>query len=292
MLTLALGLCAAGAFAQDAPLTLNEKQYFEKRGLNVLVFTNEYNGMFFDEKTAGLELIHHGVRTVTAGAVRLSPTPEQWDQIPKVVDRKVDAKTNTIEVTLRYEAFGFDSRLVVAPDGAGFKVAVFVDKPVPAELEGRAGLNLEFRPSQYWERTYLADGKAGIFPRYPAGPTASLPPERKIAQFEGHSTFDLHGHPDYVETLPLRRLARRCCWPPRTPSASSRSGPCRATCSCSTAATSRRTAGSSCARCWRRRPRARWRSGMSSRTRFPTGPARRSSASRRPATTLRSRSAP
>ncbi len=194
-LTLAGGLCAAGAFAQDEPLTLNDKQYFEKRGLNVLVFTNEYNGMFFDEKTAGIEIIHHGIRTATGGAVRLSPTPEQWDQIPKVVDRKVDAKTNTVEVTLRYEAFGFDSRVVVTPDGAGFRIAVYLDKPVPAELEGRAGLNLEFVPSRYWERTYLVDGQPGIFPRYPAGPTTSLPPEKKIRQFEGHSTFDLHGHP-------------------------------------------------------------------------------------------------
>ena len=203
IVAVALSLCSAGASAQDKPLTVNDKQYLEKRGLNVLVFTNEYNGMFFDEKTAGVEIIHHGVRTVTGGAVRLSPTPEQWDQIPKVVDRKVDPKTNTIEVTLRYEAFDFDSRVVVTPDGAGFKVAVVLDKPVPAELEGRAGFNLEFVPSRYWERTYLIDGKPGIFPRYPAGPTTSLPPEKKIRQFEGHSTFDLHGHKDYIEALPL-----------------------------------------------------------------------------------------
>ena len=203
LLAIALGSGTAGVFAQDERLTINGQQYFEKRGLNVLVFTNEYNGMFFDEKTAGIELIHHGVRTATGGAVRLSPTPEQWDQIPKVVDRKVDAKTNTIEVTLRYEEFGFASRLVVSPDGAGFRVAVLVDTPVPAELEGRAGLNLEFRPSQYWEHTYLIDGRAGIFPRYPAGPTTSLSPEKKIRQFEGHSTFDLHGHKDYIEALPV-----------------------------------------------------------------------------------------
>ena len=202
-LTIAFALCAAGAIAQDDPLTINDQGYFAKRGLNVLVFTNEYNGMFFDEKTAGVEIIHHGVRNATGGAVRLSPTPEQWDQIPKVVDRKVDPKTNTIEVTLRYEAFGFDSRLVVTPDGAGFRIAVYLDEPLPARLEGRAGLNLEFRPSRYWERTYIVDGKPGIFPRYPAGPTMSLPPEEKIPQFEGHSTFDLHGHEDYVETLPI-----------------------------------------------------------------------------------------
>ena len=203
IVAVALSLCSAGASAQDKPLTVNDKQYFEKRGLNVLVFTNEYNGMFFDEKTAGIEIIHHGVRTATGGAVRLSPTPEQWDQIPKLVDRKVDPKTNTIEVTLRYEAFDFDSRVVVTPDGAGFKIAVVLDKPVPAELEGRAGLNLEFVPSRYWEHIVPDRRQAGIFPRYPAGPTTSLPPEKKIRQFEGFSTFDLHGHKDYIEALPL-----------------------------------------------------------------------------------------
>src|SRR4051812_867096 len=127
---------AAAAFAQNARLTLNDKQYFDARGLSLLVFTNQYNGMFFDEKTAGIEIIQHGVRIATGGAVRLSPTPEQWDQIPKLVDRKVDPATQTISCTLRYEAFDFDSRLVVTPDGAGFNVAVYVDKPVPAELEG------------------------------------------------------------------------------------------------------------------------------------------------------------
>jgi hypothetical protein len=198
-----VALRAATVTAQTGTLTLNDRQYFESRGLNVFVFTNQYNGMFFDEKTAGIEIVQHGVRIATGGAVRLTPTPEQWDQIPKLVDRKVDPATNTITCTMRYEAFDFDSRLVVTPDGAGFKVTVFVDKPVPAELEGRAGLNLEFVPARYWEHTYLIDGRPGIFPRYPAGPTTSLPAEKKIRQFEGFSTFDLHGHPDYIETQPL-----------------------------------------------------------------------------------------
>ncbi len=201
-LTIALGLCAVSVIAEET-LTINDQQYFEKRGLDVFVFSNQYNGMFFDEKTAGVEIIHHGVRTATGGAVRLSPTPEQWDPIPKVADRKVDPTTNTIEVTLRYEDYDFDSRLVVTPDGAGFKVAVYVDKPVPADLEGRAGLNLEFLPSRYWEHTYLIDGHPDIFPRYPSGPTTSLPPEKKIRQFEGYSTFDLHGHENYIQALPV-----------------------------------------------------------------------------------------
>ena len=69
-------------------LQLNDLGYLETRGLNVLVFSNQYNGFFFDEKTSGIEIIHHGVRTATGGAVRLQPTPEQWDKIPVMADRK------------------------------------------------------------------------------------------------------------------------------------------------------------------------------------------------------------
>ncbi len=56
-------------------LALNDKDYFEKPGLNVLVFSNWYDGLFSDSKTSGVELIHHGERTVTNGDVRLNATP-------------------------------------------------------------------------------------------------------------------------------------------------------------------------------------------------------------------------
>ena len=55
--------------------------YFEKQGLNVLVFNNWYNDNFSDSKISGIEIIHHGIRTATNGDVRLNPTPEQWDPI-------------------------------------------------------------------------------------------------------------------------------------------------------------------------------------------------------------------
>ena len=110
-------LVGKNSFSQQ--LQINDSSYFEKRGVNVLVFSSEYNGMFFDEKTSGIELIHHGVRTATGGAVRLQNTPEQWDLIPKMVSRKVDKKNNSIEVELRYTEFDFNSRLTVTGKGNG-----------------------------------------------------------------------------------------------------------------------------------------------------------------------------
>jgi hypothetical protein len=194
--------CAPRAFAQDA-WKVNEKEYLEKPGANLLVFSNEYNGMFFDEKTSGIDLILHEVRIATGGAVRLKPAPEQWDAIPKMTGRKVDKAANTIEVTLRYDAYDFDSRVVVTPQGAGVSIAVFVDKPIPAALEGRAGLNMEFLPSKFFSRTYMVDGKPAIFPRQPYGPSEVKPADTQIRQFEGYSTFDDWGRKEYVEPKPF-----------------------------------------------------------------------------------------
>ena len=187
----------------ESQLVLNDKDYFEKRGFNVLVFENEYNGMFFDEKTAGILLIHHGVRTATGGAVRLKPTPEQWDQIPKVVERNVNTEQNSIDVLLRYEDFDFDSRIHVEPQGSGILFRVTLDKPLPAKLEGRTGFNLEFLPSAYFEKTYLMDGKSDIFPLYPTGPMEVKPADTQLRQFAGFSTFDDRGRNEYVEPKPI-----------------------------------------------------------------------------------------
>ena len=191
------------SFCQENKLKLNDLEYFETPGLNVFVFSNQYNGFFFDEKTAGIELIHHGVRTATGGAVRLRSTPEQWDQIPVLVNRNVDKENNSIEILLRYEDFTFDTRIVVAAKDEGVLIDVYLDKPLSQKLEGNAGFNLEFLPSAYFEKTYLMDGNPGIFPLYPAGPMVVKPIEEKIPQFAGHSTFDDRGRDEFVDPLPI-----------------------------------------------------------------------------------------
>ena len=64
--------------AQNAPvLTMNDLGYFEARGTNVLMYNNLYNGGFYDEKFAGLEIIQRGERIATGGGIRLMNTPEQ-----------------------------------------------------------------------------------------------------------------------------------------------------------------------------------------------------------------------
>jgi hypothetical protein len=200
-LTISLLLISSYSFSQQ--LQINDSGYFEKRGVNVFVFSSQYNGMFFDEKTAGIEIIHHGVRTATGGAVRLQNTPEQWDLIPVLSNRKIDKATNTIEATLTYREFNFSSRLVVTAKNAGVEISVYLDKPLPQQLEGSAGFNMEFLPAAYFEKSYLADGKPGYFPLYPSSKTNIEPASKKIKQFGGFTTFDDRGRGEFIVPSPL-----------------------------------------------------------------------------------------
>lgn len=184
-------------------LKLNEQGYFETQGVNVLVYSNQYVGMFLDEKTAGIEIIHHGVRTSTGGAVRLQNTPEQWDLVPTTVNRKVDEANKTISVELNYKEFNFNSKISATAKDNGIEISVYLDKPLPKELEGKTGFNLEFLPSAYFEKTYWVDGNPGNFPRYPASNTQIEPMSKKVPQYGGHTTFDDRGRGEFIVPNPM-----------------------------------------------------------------------------------------
>ena len=209
-----LAMATMAVPAQD-DLRINDLEYFERQGVNVLVFSNSFNGGFNDEKNSGIEIIHHGVRTVQGGAIRLNNTPEQWDLVPRMTDRKVDTDRGTIEVALRYEKSqlndpkapvfdeDFDSRIVVTAKGKAVEIAVWLDKPLPEALAGKAGLNIEFLPSQYWLKTFAMDNRLGRLPRYATSQTVTRPNEEKPRQFKGFRTYDDRGTNRFVDPLPL-----------------------------------------------------------------------------------------
>ena len=200
---LSLLLLAVPFIGNAQELKLNDREYFERQGVNVLVFSNNFNGGFNDEKNSGIEIIHHGVRTVQGGAVRLSNTPEQWDLVPKTVSRKVDREKNSIEVSMRYDEYDFDSRVVVTARGKAVEISVWLDKPVPEKLAGEAGFNIEFLPSQYWLKTYSVDGRLGRLPRYATSQTITRPNSEKPRQFKGFKTYDDRGTNRFVDPLPI-----------------------------------------------------------------------------------------
>jgi hypothetical protein len=165
-----LSFCFNFLFAQSRNLFVNDSGYLEKRGWNVMVFSNKY-GLFGDEKASGIEIIQHEVRTATNGDVRLHSTPEQWDSIPQYINRKVNKADHSIEAFLRYPAYDFNYSIKVKALDGGAVITINLDKPLPSSLAGIAGFNLEFLPSAYFHRSYLMDDKSNVFPLYPAGPT-------------------------------------------------------------------------------------------------------------------------
>ena len=166
---IASALVAAPIVTSAAVPALNDKAYFSQPSLDIVVFSNWYNGLFGDSKISGVELVHFGERIATNGDVRLSATPEQWDPIPTFVERKVDNNTNTISATLSYPEFDFTYTISASPIENGVEITLSSPRPVPAELVGKAGFNMEFLPANYMETSFLADGKPGTFPLYPTG---------------------------------------------------------------------------------------------------------------------------
>lgn len=191
------------AFSQQPVFKLDEKGVFKKPGVDLMIYNDSYNsGGFFDEKVNGIEMIQHGVRTVTGGAVRLSPTPEQWDLVPAVKERTIKASENTALITLYYKEFDFTSQIKVEAKDNGCLISVILDKPLPSKLQGKASMNIEFLPSAYFKKTYMMDNQMGIFPLAPSGPMVADPFSEKIPQFGYLLTSERFGD-TYAKAAPM-----------------------------------------------------------------------------------------
>lgn len=162
-------------------LTINEKNYYETQGLNIMVFEDIYP----EGHQGGIGIIQHGERVATNGDLRLEPTPGQWQPIPKVGPRKVDRRSNTISVDLWYpdtaiNRKGFNPieypdlilKYKIRTEGIpnGIKVFVDLEKPLPAEWVGKVGFNIELYPTVLFGKTWMMDEHTGIFPRQANGP--------------------------------------------------------------------------------------------------------------------------
>ena len=153
-----------------ADLQLNAQDYFEEQGLSVLAYQNTFHPVFRDQKLSGIEIILHGERIATDGEVRLQPTPEQWDPVPTFTGRKRSNVSNQLIASSGYPELSLSYRLELTAEGQGMRVAVHLDHPLPANLVGKAGFNLDFLPTAYFGKSYVLDQETGIFPRHPHGP--------------------------------------------------------------------------------------------------------------------------
>ena len=93
-------LCTAAwlGAAQAGDLKINDKGYFARQGLNVMVFSDYYP----EGHQTGVTIVQHGTRVAANGDLRLEASPGQWSPIPAAGERKVDPKEGTISSTLSY----------------------------------------------------------------------------------------------------------------------------------------------------------------------------------------------
>lgn len=168
-------------FSQNKGFHLNDKEYFENRGVNVMA----YQDIYPEGHQGGVAVIMHGMRIATNGDLRLDETPGQWQPIPKQHKRIVDVSKNLITVTLTYPDsaingkgfnpvtypdFYFNYTVKTRSEGGSIVVSVDLDRALPDELIGKAGFNMELFPGLLFGKSWYLDGHSGIFPRQPDGP--------------------------------------------------------------------------------------------------------------------------
>jgi endoglucanase len=165
--------------APGAGLTMKvtDSGYLDAPGVSIMLYSDNYSPIFFDQKDAAMQIILHGHRIATNGSVRLSPTPEQWDPIPHLITRQADKVHERLTATVTYPAYHLRYHVVVAAEPGGVRVSVNLNEPLPQTLVGRAGFNLELLPSRYVDKAYAVDDKAfGVFPRSPEDRMTVAPP--------------------------------------------------------------------------------------------------------------------
>ena len=175
-------LLMGAALANAQGFKVNDLEYLENHGANVMVFSDVYP----EGHQGGLTIVMNGDRVAGSGDVRLEISQGQWQGLPRMRSRQVNKEGNEISVTLSYpdsthHLSGFNPAIYpdvtfnytinVKGDGDAVVVTVDLDRPVPEWLAGKIGFNLELTPSTLLGQPWIMDERTGYFPHQSSGPT-------------------------------------------------------------------------------------------------------------------------
>ncbi|MDT0650597.1 glycoside hydrolase family 9 protein [Autumnicola edwardsiae] len=179
-------LCFLSTYAQQVSdssqvFTINEQEYLEMRGANVMLAHDFYP----ESHQGGVGIIQNGIRVATNGDLRLEPTPGQWQPVPKVGERQVDRGNNEISVhmsypdpsknrkgfnPIEYPDLNMEYDLRIIPEGKSFRIVVDLEQPLPEEWVGKVGMNIELFPGILFGKSYYMNDEFGIFNLQANGP--------------------------------------------------------------------------------------------------------------------------
>ena len=155
--------------------------YFQHHGVDVMAFDDIYP----EGHQSGLSIIMHGQRVASNGDIRFEPTPGQWQPVPKLLERRLDAEKNSISARLSfpdparhlkgmnpmiYPDFEFSYDISIVGQEADICVSVSLNRPIPEKYAGKICFNLELIPCILFGKAWIMDDKSGVFPPQANGP--------------------------------------------------------------------------------------------------------------------------
>jgi endoglucanase len=159
-------------------LTINELEYFEMPGLNVMVYHDYYP----IGRQGGITIIQNGERIASNGDIRLTNVRRPF---PAHGDRIINRDKNEINIEVgfpdslreqhqdpRYPFPDIQMQSTVRIVGEGSSIHLIVDlkEPLPEKWENKVEFRLELFPGHFFDKTYYMDGTPGTFPRQANGP--------------------------------------------------------------------------------------------------------------------------
>lgn len=145
---------------------VNDLEYLEAPGLNVLVFHNSYPV----GKQGGIEIIQHGERIATNGYINVDLPAGQSFPRPDSAERTVSEDRSEITAKVRVKEFEFNYEIRIWAENESVHMVVNLEKPIPDEWADRATFDLLLYPVPYRGKTYQLGETFGVFPVEALGP--------------------------------------------------------------------------------------------------------------------------
>jgi endoglucanase len=152
-LSILINLCIFVPAQGQTTLSINDQDYFEMPGLDIIVFQDYYPG----GHQSGITIVQNGVRVAANGDIRLGGAAE-------VGPKKVDRAAGTIQTQLNYSRIPLQYNIQVKAQGQKIVVTADLDQPLPENWVGRAWFQLELFPAILFGKSWNMDGQTGIFP--------------------------------------------------------------------------------------------------------------------------------
>lgn len=161
---------------QQANWDIDDQEYLEIPGFNVLVFHDYYP--IGDQ--GGIEFIQQGERIATNGFLGADIPAEGYKKLsaeyngfrngPANAKRVVNKDNNEIRADVSDETLDIDYSIRIWPENKSLHLVIDLASPLPEALNNRAYFAIQFYPVAYWGKTYHLGNKFGVFPQEALGP--------------------------------------------------------------------------------------------------------------------------